>query len=145
MSTKFQGLKAYLLILNPSLLFHCFLGCLPRKPFQIPLIWYIYHLSKSHRRQPYQKSFKSVMVMLGDRVDFTRNDPIYSYFWVNYSIPLQMSPLSNILPVHDKIYFTTRPRPPTQNQGVATPNPSRIDAYDKNIKCFSSKIIYSGN
>jgi len=28
---------------------------------------------------------------------------IYSYFWANYSISLQKSPLSNILPVHDKI------------------------------------------
>ena len=28
---------------------------------------------------------------------------IYSDFWVNYSISLQKSPLSNILPVHDKI------------------------------------------
>jgi len=37
-----QILKVYLSILNPSFLFNCFLGCLPRKPFQIPLIWYIY-------------------------------------------------------------------------------------------------------
>jgi len=44
-----QGLKVYLLILNPSLLFHCFLGCLPRKPVRTPLIWYIYHLSRCHR------------------------------------------------------------------------------------------------
>src|SRR6218665_3182448 len=29
---------------------------------------------------------------------------ISSYFWVNYSIYLQKSPLSNILPVHDTIY-----------------------------------------
>jgi len=28
---------------------------------------------------------------------------IYSYFWANYSISLQKSPLSNILPVHDKL------------------------------------------
>src|SRR6218665_3154355 len=28
---------------------------------------------------------------------------IYSYFWANYSISLQKSSLSNILPVHDKI------------------------------------------
>jgi len=28
---------------------------------------------------------------------------IYSYFWANYSISLQNSPLSNILPVHDKL------------------------------------------
>ena len=28
---------------------------------------------------------------------------IYSYFWANYSISLQKSPLSNILPVHDKV------------------------------------------
>jgi len=28
---------------------------------------------------------------------------IYSYFWANYSISLQKSPLSNILPLHDKI------------------------------------------
>ena len=35
--------------LNTLLLFHCFLGHLPRNPFQIPLIWYIYHLSRSHR------------------------------------------------------------------------------------------------
>src|SRR6218665_3363880 len=27
---------------------------------------------------------------------------IYSYFWANYYISLQKSPLSNILPVHDK-------------------------------------------
>jgi len=38
-----------MLFLNNLLLFHCFLGHLPRKPFQIPLIWYIYHLSRSHR------------------------------------------------------------------------------------------------
>jgi len=44
-----QGLKVYLFILNPSLLFNCFLGCLPIKPFQLPLIWYINHLSRSHR------------------------------------------------------------------------------------------------
>jgi len=28
---------------------------------------------------------------------------IFSYFWENYSISLQKPPLSNILPVHDKI------------------------------------------
>src|SRR6218665_3587464 len=28
---------------------------------------------------------------------------IYSYLWANYSIPLQKKPLSNILPVQDKI------------------------------------------
>src|SRR6218665_3727023 len=28
---------------------------------------------------------------------------IYSYFWANYSISPQKSPLSNILPVHDEI------------------------------------------
>src|SRR6218665_141570 len=28
---------------------------------------------------------------------------IYSDFWANYSISLQKSPLSNIIPVHDKI------------------------------------------
>ena len=44
-----QGLKVCLLILNPSLLFQCFLGCLPRKPVRTPLIWYIYHLSRCHR------------------------------------------------------------------------------------------------
>src|SRR6218665_2226322 len=27
----------------------------------------------------------------------------YMYFWTNYSISFQKSPLSNILPVHDKI------------------------------------------
>ena len=36
--------------------------------------------------------------------DFSRQKLlIYSYFWANYSISLQKSPLSNILPVHDKI------------------------------------------
>src|SRR6218665_939901 len=29
---------------------------------------------------------------------------IYNYFWANYFISIQKSPLSNILPVHDKIY-----------------------------------------
>lgn len=38
-----------MLILNPCLLLYCFLVCLPRKPFQIPLIWYIYPLPRSHR------------------------------------------------------------------------------------------------
>src|SRR6218665_4151307 len=35
---------------------------------------------------------------------FSRKElAIYSYFWANYSISLQTSPLSNIPPVHDKI------------------------------------------
>src|SRR6218665_1808272 len=77
---------------------------------------------------------------------------IYSYFWPNYCISLQKSPLSNILPVqcvHDKIYqyFTTRPRPPRPPPaillrppttplpkiwGVTAPQTPRIDAYEKN-------------
>jgi len=37
-------------------------------------------------------------------VDFTvKKLAIYSYFWANYFISLQKSPLSNILPVHNKI------------------------------------------
>src|SRR6218665_847657 len=44
---------------------------------------------------------------------------IYSYFLANYSISLQKSSLSNILPVHDKviIIFHDPPRPPAQNLG----------------------------
>ena len=38
------------------------------------------------------------------KIQFPRQKlAIYSYFWANYSISLQKSPLSNILPVHDKI------------------------------------------
>ena len=44
-----QGWKVYMLFFNPCLLFYCCLVYLPRKPFKIPLIWYIYHLSRSHR------------------------------------------------------------------------------------------------
>ena len=44
-----QGLKVYILFFNPCLLFYCCLVNLPRKPFKIPLMWYIYHLSRSHR------------------------------------------------------------------------------------------------
>ena len=39
---EWSRFKGVFVNLEPSLLFHCFLGCLPRKPFQIPLIWYIY-------------------------------------------------------------------------------------------------------
>ena len=34
---------------------------------------------------------------------------IYSYFWANYFISLQKSPLSNILPVHNKYNNISRP------------------------------------
>jgi len=34
---------------------------------------------------------------------FRQKLAIDSYFWANYSISLQKSPLSNILPVHHKI------------------------------------------
>ena len=44
-----QGWKVHILFFNPCLLFYCCLVYLPRKPFKIPLIWYIYHLSRSHR------------------------------------------------------------------------------------------------
>jgi len=33
---------------------------------------------------------------------FRQKLAIYSYFWANYSISLQKSPPSNILPVHDQ-------------------------------------------
>jgi len=54
---------------------------------------------------------------------------ISSYFWVNYSISLQKSPLSNIFSVHDTIYMYHDPSMvhdplrsrPAQNLGVATP------------------------
>ena len=44
-----QGWKVCILFFNPCLLFYSCLVYLPRKPFKIPLIWYIYHLSRSHR------------------------------------------------------------------------------------------------
>ena len=44
-----QGWKVYILFFNPCLLFYCCQVNLPRKPFKIPLVWYIYHLSRSHR------------------------------------------------------------------------------------------------
>src|SRR6218665_445214 len=38
------------------------------------------------------------------KIDFpSKKLSIYSYLWANYSISLQKLPLSNILPVHDKI------------------------------------------
>src|SRR6218665_3371775 len=37
------------------------------------------------------------------KFNFPGKTGIYSYFWANYSNFLQKSPLSNILPVHDKI------------------------------------------
>jgi len=38
-----------MLVFNPCILFYCFMVCLPRRLFQIPLIWYIYHQDQSHR------------------------------------------------------------------------------------------------
>src|SRR6218665_437186 len=68
---------------------------------------------------------------------------IYSYFWPNYSISLQRSLLSNILPVHDQIIiiFHDPPRPhdsrathdpQPQIWGFVTPPTPRIDAYGSN-------------
>jgi len=62
---------------------------------------------------------------------------IYSYFWVNYSISLQKSPLWNIYFLYMIRYNNILPPvndpcdphdPSYQNLGVATPTP-RIDAY----------------
>jgi len=47
------------------------------------------------------------------KFDFARQKlAIYSYFWANYSISLPKSPLSNMLPVHQRYIIT---RPPCDN------------------------------
>ena len=60
---------------------------------------------------------------------------IYSYFWANYSISLQKSPLLNIVPVHDKIKLKiiifhdpsmTSLQLPAQNLGSRPPKPSGL-------------------
>ena len=62
---------------------------------------------------------------------------IYSYFWTNYSISLQKSPLSNIEYFLYTIRYNNISRPVPDPHGplpkiwgVATPNPPRIDAPD---------------
>src|SRR6218665_846017 len=77
---------------------------------------------------------------ISEKYRFSRQKlAIYSYFWANYSISLQKSPLSNILPVHDKIHciiifydpFTTpmtSTTTPAQNLGCRDPRTPRIDA-----------------
>src|SRR6218665_3098655 len=113
---EWSRLKGVNVIFEHFIIVLCFLCHLPRKPFQIPLIWYIYitclgpigaeilpidpyrstHFGQSSVtrisdpgrpknltfgenffhgiQQPHQKSFKSVMVMSGDRVDLTGNE-----------------------------------------------------------------------
>jgi len=52
-------------------------------------------------RQIFEK-FRYFLAILKE-IRFSRQKLlIYSYFWANYYISLQKSPLSNILPVHDK-------------------------------------------
>jgi len=60
---------------------------------------------------------------------------IYSCFWANYSIAFQKSPLSNILPVHDKQSYNNISRPvqdllgpPAQNLTGREPPTPRSDA-----------------
>jgi len=45
----------------------------------------------------------------------------YSNFWANYSISLQRSPLSNILPVHDRYNNISRPVNDPPEMPLATP------------------------
>src|SRR6218665_2995263 len=72
---------------------------------------------------------------------------ISSYFWVNYSIYLQKSPLSNILPVHDTIYHdpSTAPLhaiPSCQKSGASQPpiHP-KIDAPVPLHNCLSKLFV----
>src|SRR6218665_1456795 len=55
----------------------------------------------------FQGNFRKMSIFSGNlkqKFDFpSKQLSIYSYFWANYSISLQKSPLSNILPAHDKI------------------------------------------
>src|SRR6218665_3980327 len=54
----------------------------------------------------FQANFKKISIFSGNlkQIQFSRQKLlIYSYFWANYSISLQKSPLSNTFPVHDKI------------------------------------------
>src|SRR6218665_3088164 len=69
---------------------------------------------------------------------------IYSYFWANYSISLQKSPLSNILPdspVHDIIIFYDPSTTPCSKSGGRDPQPPRIDAYESTESSFIRKVF----
>src|SRR6218665_157696 len=52
----------------------------------------------------FQENFKKIQFFqeILKKFDFQATIA-HSYFWANYSISLQKSPLSNLLPVHDKI------------------------------------------
>ena len=65
-----------------------------------------------------QANFQKVLIFSRNSNFFwfsKQNLPIYSYFWASYSISLQKSPLSNILPAHDNISWPVHD-PPAQNQ-----------------------------
>src|SRR6218665_34014 len=60
-----------------------------------------------HKSRFFQANFRKISIFSGNfitNLDFPgKKLDIYSYFWENYSISRQKSPLSKILPVHDKI------------------------------------------
>src|SRR6218665_3872987 len=61
------------------------------------------HLRRISTFRQFHKKFRFSR-QISQKYRFSRQQlAICSYFWANYSISLQKSPLSNILPVHDNI------------------------------------------